>query len=208
MVKWCLGLAAAGPVTAPLFAQIAPFPILLQGRASGQETRETSSMAALGNWDSAGGSAPRMRQETIASSWPFMAPALYFPVIFLPSVPQPVLVDGEKEGSLVSSALGSSWHSSRYWESGSVGFGSWAHVPVSLLTLPANVPGQAREWLLHPWAPSLGWNSWCQRKGLVFPGQVLGVQVMFSIRRGLWRRGGQLPLSNLSMSGQLKLDDF
>lgn len=81
MVKWCLGLAAAGPVTAPLFAQTAPFPILLQGRASGQETRETSSMAALGNWHSAGGSAPGMRRETIASSWPFTAPALHFPVI-------------------------------------------------------------------------------------------------------------------------------
>lgn len=101
MVKWCLGLAAAGPVTAPLFAQTAPFPILLQGRALGQETRETSSMAALGNWHSAGGSAPGMRRETIASSWPFTTPTLHFPVIFLPSVPQPVLVDGEKEGSLV-----------------------------------------------------------------------------------------------------------
>lgn len=96
MVKWCLGLAAAGPVTAPLFAQTAPFPILLQGHALGQETRETSSMAALGNWHSA----PGIRQENIADPLGYyILPVLHLPVISLSSVPQSVLVDGEKESS-------------------------------------------------------------------------------------------------------------
>lgn len=168
MVKWCLGLAAAGPVTAPLFAQTAPFPILLQGHALGQETRETSSMAALGNWHSA----PGIRQENIAG--PFRV--LHFTSVAssgdFPFKCAPICAGGWGEGeflNLISSGLFLTLlQTLRVWN---VGFGLWAHVPDSLPTVPDNA-GQAREELL----PSL---SSCTGLEILVPeerlGQVLGV---------------------------------
>lgn len=83
-------------------------------------------------------------------------------------------------------------------------FGLWAQVPDSLPTVPADA-GQAREELL----PSL--SSCTGLEILERPGQVLGVQVMFAIRKRLWRspasseQPGRCPCI---LSGYLKLDDF
>lgn len=141
---------------APLFAQTAPFPILLQGHALGQETRETSSRAALGNWHSAGGTAPGIRQENKAE------PLWHFPGIPLPSAP--ICAGGWGEGeflTLISSGIFLTLlQTLRVWN---VGFGLWAHVPDSLPTLPAKA-GQAREELL----PSLHWAGNPGAKGKVW----------------------------------------
>lgn len=194
MVKWCLGLAAAGPVTAPLFAQTAPFPILLQGHALGQETRETSSMAALGNWHSAGGSAPRIRQGTLAGPlWHQRYIFQWFPFQTCPSLcwwrgrgrvhksdQLWALPDSESLECLLQTL--------RVWN---VGCGLWAHVPDSLPTLLANA-GQGRaaptleflQWAGNPGAKGKAWYSL---------GRFWDCRWCFPLGKG----GVQLPLSNL-----------